>query len=313
MDKNAGVTKMGLYFRIMPLKIINIALLMFLITSCSRNRVTDESLTVLHKLKSRDVMLPAPAPGDWLYYNKEGGQSFEQYTAASPLIPSATRKILYIQPIGKFTPEQTSLTNALAEYLGIFFGLQTTVSAPWDDSVIPGSARRMSAEGQKQLLTTCIMDELDKAMPEDAFVRLAVTAHDLYPSAQFNFVFGQARLKSRVGVVSFNRFTVSSADTANDFRVCLSRLIKTASHETGHMLSCRHCTNAVCVMNGSNSLYESDSRPNRLCSECHQKLYWNLAFDYRRRLQLLEEYFEKHQLDTDQEVTARDRAVIEKS
>ena len=64
-------------------------------------------------------------------------------------------------------------------------------------------------------------------------------------------------------------------------------------------------------MNGSNSLSESDSRPNRLCSVCLHKLQWNLQFNISARLEKLAAYFKKHKLQTDLSFAEADIRTIE--
>ena len=68
----------------------------------------------------------------------------------------------------------------------------------------------------------------------------------------------------------------------------LRRSIKVLAHETAHMFSLAHCIYFKCVMNGSNHLQESDSRPLSLCPVCLHKLQHSIGFDvalrYRRLL-----------------------------
>ena len=71
------------------------------------------------------------------------------------------------------------------------------------------------------------------------------------------------------------------------FRLCLRRTVKTAAHETGHILTMQHCTAFRCLMNGSNHQKERDSRPLNPCPVCLRKLCWNLQVEpvaYLRRL-----------------------------
>ena len=139
---------------------------------------------------------------------------------------------------------------------------------------------------------------------------MGITQKDLYPAESWNFVFGQARLKKRMGVSSFIRFHDGELDETN-FRLCLERFIKTSSHEIGHMFSCPHCTHAVCVMNGTNSVYETDGRPNRLCSECLKKLSWNIGFDVKQRALALQTYFKTHNLTEDYKLITQDVGKLE--
>ena len=63
----------------------------------------------------------------------------------------------------------------------------------------------------------------------------------------------------------------------------------TTSHEFLHMLSMQHCKTFACVLNGSNSLQESDKKPLILCPQCLQKLNYALnenSLDYLGRLLL---------------------------
>ena len=68
------------------------------------------------------------------------------------------------------------------------------------------------------------------------------------------------------------------------------RTLKVAGHETGHMLGLQHCLFHACLMNGSNSLPESDAQPLELCPVCLRKLQWNVAFDVRARFRGLSDF-----------------------
>ena len=253
----------------------------FLIACSSKKEDESYHIDLGAGLEQFDVKLSGPKPGEWLYEHKEPGQSFEQYKVSDPVSPDDKRRKIYIQPLGTFSPIEDSIVNYTVDYLTIFFGLGTAIAPAINDSIIPAHARRMREEGNEQLLTKYILNTLLPArIPEDAIVVMAVTAKDLYPSDDWNYVFGQATIKKRVGVSSIYRFSTPDMDSMT-YPVCLERLIKTSSHEIGHMFSVQHCTHAVCVMNGSNSLWESDSRPNRLCSDCLKKLRGILNFQSR--------------------------------
>ena len=62
----------------------------------------------------------------------------------------------------------------------------------------------------------------------------------------------------------------------------------TATHETGHILTMKHCTAFSCLMNGSNHQQERDGRPLHPCPVCLRKLVWSLQAEpvpYLRRLE----------------------------
>lgn len=290
---------------------IFLLLLVTLFASCSNQKEKPSYRPeIIDALAAFDIKLEEPKPGDWLDVHFEPGQSFKQYTESKPVAPSDVRYKIYLQPLGNFSTEELNLVVFTADYLRRFFDLQTVVLPVVSDTIVPPSARRILA-GQLQLKTGFIMNYLQQAIPDDGIVMMAITPIDLYPSGDFNFVFGQARTKNRVGVSSFNRFMDGPVDSTN-YRICLSRLLKTSAHEIGHMFTCLHCTHAVCLMNGTNSLSESDSRPNRLCSDCLRKLHWNLRFDVRNRLHSLRAYFSEHGLHADVDLTDRDLKALER-
>ena len=194
----------------------------------------------------------------------------------------------------------------MAQYLEIFFELPVSVQHPLDDAIVSSSARRTRTDGNEQLLAPFIMDSiLFKNIPKDAIAVMGITAKDLYPGASWNYVFGLRSLRKRVGVISLHRFSSRPFDDQN-YVNCLTNVLKTSSHEIGHMFGLKHCIKAICVMNGSNALPELEIMPNRLCSECLQKLSWNIGFKNYLRLLALKHFFKKHRLITDAHVTEKD-------
>ena len=59
------------------------------------------------------------------------------------------------------------------------------------------------------------------------------------------------------------------------------------------MFGVRHCIYYECLMNGSNHLQESDSRPLELCVVCLRKLQSNIKFDILERYKKLHEFVQK--------------------
>jgi len=51
-----------------------------------------------------------------------------------------------------------------------------------------------------------------------------------------------------------------------------------------------------CLMNGTNSLRETDRSPVHLCPVCLAKLHHNLGFDPAARYRRLQAFYEAHQL-----------------
>jgi archaemetzincin len=292
--------------RLLPL-IVSI-LITLLACDPGKESVQEQQQLLIKKLSSLDQPLPTPQPGDWLYVHNEKGQTFAQYKVSKPVKPDSLSNTIYLLPMGEFTPWQDSVLLATEQYLNIFFNLKTKMLPHVGDNVTPDTNTRKFGR-LEQLLTTDILNYLRKAMPEDGLVIMAITSKDLYGGPQYNFVFGQARAKQRVAVSSIARYYNGTLDSAG-YPLVLERLIKTSAHEIGHMFSCQHCINAVCLMNGSNSLEESDSRPNRLCSQCHQKLQWNLGFDVRESMEGLGSFFKVHRLERDQGLIFKDAELL---
>ncbi len=251
----------------------------------------------INKLKALDKKMPPRQAGDWLNVHHEDGQTFKEYTDCKPVRLTATENVIYLLPVGTFLPIEDTLIQHTADYLNLYFGLKVAVLPAISDSIIPKENRRINGDThEEQLMTTYILDSLVlPKKPNDGIVAMAITSKDLYPSDAWNFVFGQSYIYKRAAVSSFDRYKKGKLNPENYAKV-LERLIKTASHEIGHAFSILHCTSAICVMNGSNNMEESDSRPNALCSVCLRKLYWNLGFEVLERNKKLENFFKQHQL-----------------
>jgi len=259
--------------------------------SVERLRETMDKLRPLHK------QLEKPRPGDWLYHHEEPGQTFAEYIRSDPVIPQEARRAIVVQPLGEFSEPQRRLITLTAQFLGLFYNLPVTVEKDLPLSVVPASARRTHPTwGVKQILSTYVLDEVLKPrLPKDAFAYIAFTPSDLWPGEGWNFVFGQASLRERVGVWSLSRFG-DPAGSGETFRLALLRTLKTGSHEMGHMFSILHCTAYECDMCGSNSLPESDRRPLALCPECMAKVCWATHTDPVERYRKLASFAEKQGL-----------------
>ena len=127
---------------------------------------------------------------------------------------------------------------------------------------------------------------------------LGLTATDLWAGEGWNFVFGQASLRERVGVWSINP-NGNPAGNKEEFILCLRRTLQTAAHESGHMFSIYHCTAYECGMCGSNSRDESDRRPLYFCPECLGKVLWATRNDPVKRFRKLIDFCQENGLETE--------------
>lgn len=243
--------------------------------------------------------VPEPDSHDWLANHPEPGQGFDDFQRAPTLEPDEGRSILYLQPMGAFSDERAPALSVLRTWARAFFQMKVEVLPAADLDAQDVTSRRNPGTGQPQLLTGDLLRILRRGLPDDAFSALGITMEDLYPEASWNFVFGQASLRDRVGVYSFARYDPGyqqeSPEPASS--VLLRRSCKVLAHETAHMFGIRHCTFFHCLMNGSNHLAESDARPLHLCPVDLRKLYAVVELDVVERYRALSSFWRDVGLD----------------
>jgi archaemetzincin len=237
--------------------------------------------------------IPTPAPNDWLRLNPERGQTVHDYIASHPNRPEPPRDHVYVQPLGELPAERGPTTEELAAHAHAYFGLRVTVLPvrTLDELGVPSRV----LDGHNQLQANAVLDVLHAELPHDAYCLIAVTLEDLYPEDDFSYVFGYARLRSRVGVFSFARYHPDffGESFAVDRKVVVQRALKVMSHELGHMFGLEHCIHLHCIMNGANHLSELDRAPLHLCPVCLRKLHVALGFDPMAREQALAEHYSR--------------------
>lgn len=234
--------------------------------------------------------------GDWLDTQKEAGESFDEYLASNPTLPTPERRTIYIQPIGKFTAEQKRAMALTAEYMKAFYSLPVKLRSEMPLGNVPSDKqRKVEYKNNLQIRTDYFLDDiLPKLLPNDAAALIAFTNYDLYPGDTWSFVFGQATFSERVGVYSLYRLSNIAFGRDNDKDRLLTRALKIAMHETGHMFSMKHCTKYECLMSGTNHLDETDRRPLDDCPECMAKLAWAMNYDPVERYNALAAFWEKN-------------------
>lgn len=242
----------------------------------------------LHELKRPNQ------PGDWLEHFPEGGQTFAQYVYLKQRPMHLDFTTIDVQPLGEFDESQQRIVDRTVEYMSHFFGVPVRKLDPLEMGEIPESAQRMR-RGERQILTTWIMyDILKPRRDPKAIATIGLVTGDLWPG-DLNWVFGQASLVDRVGVWSLHRNGDPRASDAA-FQICLRRTLKTAVHETGHMLGIPHCSAYECCMNGSQSREESDRQPLEFCHECQAKIWWTCDADPVQRARALVDFCQKEGL-----------------
>jgi archaemetzincin len=272
----------------------------------------DDILSAKSRILPLHKAMKTTKPGDWLDQHKEAGQSFAEFLASKRDRVCQQYRAMYIQPLGEFSDSQRSIVEQTAEFMNCFFGMPVQLLPDKSLADLPESARRIHPTWHvPQVLSTHLLDHVLKPLrPNDAVAVLGLTAEDLWPGEDWNFVFGQASLSDRVGVWSLHR-NGNVDGSAVEQKLFLRRTLKTAVHETGHMLSIPHCIAFACGMNGSNSLAESDRQPIEFCPECQAKISWACGCTARTRYQNLSAFGRKHKLAAETDFWNQSQAALD--
>lgn len=228
------------------------------------------------------VRLGDPQPGDWLYSFREPGQTVAEYAAIPFNRKTERRGVLQLQPFDDLAPHQRALLEPVREYISLFFDTPAEVLPPQQ------LQRRWLDRRRGQYDAEAIAEELAERVPLRSLGLLGVAGSDLH-ALGLNFVFGVGLFQQRAGVYSLHRY-------GRRRTTLLRRTLQLASHELGHMFSLKHCVFYKCLMNGTNSLAESDRQPLHLCPVCLAKLRHNLRFDPVTRYVRLAHYYRDHGL-----------------
>ena len=98
---------------------------------------------------------------------------------------------------------------------------------------------------------------------------LALVDLDLFVP-ELNFIFGSAQFGGNA-IVALPRLRQSFYGLPDDDNLFFNRIVKEVFHELGHVMGLHHCTNH-CVMQFSNSLHDTDNKPETYCPDCLQRL-----------------------------------------
>lgn len=118
-----------------------------------------------------------------------------------------------------------------------------------------------------QYYATAVLSKLEMLKGSDYEMILAITEEDLFVPNK-NFVWGQANSISRTAIVSINRIRPEYYGLPEDDDLVKARLLNIASHEIGHLLGLKNCSNPDCQMNLADSITELDNRSFSFCTEC---------------------------------------------
>lgn len=86
------------------------------------------------------------------------------------------------------------------------------------------------------------------------------------------YIFGQAFLGGKAGVVSVYRLKNERYGMNSDNELMIERLRKEVIHELGHTFGLIHCQNPDCVMRSSTYVEDIDQKSHHLCGDCRLHL-----------------------------------------
>jgi len=261
-------------------RLARLALLLFATLACGNEPVPgDRRLAFATRDDAGFEKLGPPGPHAWRDRFKERRQGFDAYVESDP-VRAQPGEVLALLPVGPFSEKERAVLDRTAEFAAIWFDLPVRTLEMAD---LPEKGWHRERTWGRQYETGWFLDRLlPGRRPREAVCTFAVTMADLYPDEDWNYVFGEASLRDRVGVWSFARYFPGfwrQEATKDSDTQALRRALMVVVHEMGHAFGIEHCQDYACAMNGSNSLEESDTQPLRLCPPCLRKLQWNRGFD----------------------------------
>src|SRR6266550_1712337 len=63
--------------------------------------------------------IPKPGPNDWLAVHEEPGQTFDEFKASHPNRPNESRRVIYLQPLGKFAADRSPSVEKLRDFAAL--------------------------------------------------------------------------------------------------------------------------------------------------------------------------------------------------
>jgi len=211
---------------------------------------------------------PAQKTGSWRATVKESEQTLDAFLAEKPrhVVPN---DVIYLMPIGKFNKQQRRLIGGVSEYLQAKFGISVQIMP--DVAFVTVSqegARKNPITGQFQVSAPYVIENvIERNSPHVYASVVGVTAQDIFPGNETNYVMGLATPETRVALVSTARMWEGDVDDAQ----ALARFKKLVAHECLHTFALAHETLHKCLMNGYNSISELDALPDTCSSVSRSK------------------------------------------
>lgn len=120
---------------------------------------------------------------------------------------------------------------------------------------------------RRQYNGTTLLKKVDTTFGSDQEKTIALFRVDLFIPI-LTYIFGQAYLNGRSGIVSVYRLSNERYGLKPDEKILADRFSKEVIHELGHMFGLVHCIDPLCVMRSSTYVEDIDQKNHNLCSNC---------------------------------------------
>ena len=124
---------------------------------------------------------------------------------------------------------------------------------------------------RRQYNGTTLLKKIDSDFAADQTKTIAMFKVDLFIPI-LTYIFGQAYLNGRSGIVSVYRLTNERYGLKPDSKLLTDRFRKEVIHELGHMFGLIHCSDPVCVMRSSTYVEDIDQKSQSFCLRCREGL-----------------------------------------
>lgn len=101
-----------------------------------------------------------------------------------------------------------------------------------------------------------------KNRTESNFFLIGITSLDIFPTSNYEYVFGQSDPERGIAIISAYRLYQN-----NNENLMNNRILKVVMHEYGHLMNLGHCKHA-CLMSIISSVNELDNRTLYCCEGC---------------------------------------------
>ncbi|MCX6286615.1 MAG: archaemetzincin family Zn-dependent metalloprotease [Bacteroidetes bacterium] len=125
--------------------------------------------------------------------------------------------------------------------------------------------------GRRQYNGNKLLHAVEAISRPEALKTVGLFSVDLFIPI-LTYIFGQALLNGRTGIVSLYRLSNERYGIEADDKLLLERFTKEVIHELGHTFGLIHCMAPSCVMRSSTYVEDIDQKNQNLCHHCREQL-----------------------------------------